>query len=143
MGEMMDYISRYNLIAKAMLNFEKTACDFYLTLASHSKLQTISCLMRQLASEKSKELDIFAGMITVSDFLLKDFGGRHYKSDETDNWLSGNIPPLYDEGYAACIIEASTARKSLAVIVEMEKIVLHFYRALRKKIPMNTGQIDS
>lgn len=138
----MDYLKRYHLIATAMLDFEKAGCDYYHCLSEHPAVDAIAGRLRQIACNKARELDIFAGMLTICDFLLTDYT-RKYDMRETSDWLKANTPDLYHQDSAQWIIQARRPAQALGIVIDMEEIVLKFYREIRKKIPMNIGQIDA
>lgn len=137
----MAYIEKYHMIAKAMLDFEKKACDFYLSLSCKPNLNSIKPLLQQIASGKAKELDIFSGMVTVSSFLLSSNTDSQYKQDT--EWPNILEPKIYNSLTAKLVTKGNSLRKSLTRIIKLEKEVLAFYRELQKNVFINVKQIDS
>lgn len=137
----MAYIEKYHTIAKAMLDFEKKACDFYLSLSDKPNLNSIKPLLQQIASGKAKELDIFAGMVTVSSFLLSSNTDSEYKPDT--EWLYILESKIYNSLTANLVTKGNSPQKSLMRIIKLEKEVLAFYRKLQKNVFINVKQIDS
>ena len=138
----MEYLKRYHLIATALLNFEKAGCDFYLSIAPYPALEPIDGLLRQLAYGKARELDIFAGMLTVCDFLLENCTVRSDLAD-TGKWLNAHTPNVYGEDCVRRLVQSGESLTALGSVIGIEESVLNFYREVRKKMPMNIGQIDA
>jgi len=139
----MDYVREFYVIAKAMLVFEKRACDFYFGVRDRTPFRIVEELLTRFIREKSKEIDTFSGMVTVSSFLLKDREASFFDPAEIAAWLKINIPHVYGSLSAERIITTQHPQAAIAVMIELERAILLFYRGLRKRVPMNTAQIES
>lgn len=139
----MDYVREFYIIAKALLVFEKRSCSFYRKLCDKLSFGTTNGLVERFIREKTREVDTFSGMVTVSSFLLKDRTISFFDPAEIAVWLKLNIPHVYCNLSAERILSAQDPRAAITVMVELERAVLLFYRALRKRVPMNTAQIES
>ena len=139
----MDYVREFYIIAKAMLVFERESCRFYHKLYGKLSFSTANELVERFIREKTREIDTFSGMVTVSSFLLKDRTVSFFDPAEITSWLKFNIPHVYCNLSAERILSARDPWGAIAVMVELERAVLLFYRALRKRVPMNTAQIES
>lgn len=140
----MEYIKKYDLIVTALRDFENKGCQFYLSLLSYNCAQPIQDPLKQLIFDKGKRLDVLTGMSAVSAFLLDDSRTKpDYDCHDLVSWLDTYQPLIYDALAAGRIAGAHSPVRALKIIIELESQAIDFYKLTRKRITMNTVEIDS